>query len=99
MAADDELVDQTGRVEAGDALGGGQHAHRGDPAGVAAAQQAAREAERPAGGQHRVEDQDRSALEVGGDGVHVGHRLVGVLVAGDADEARRARRAAGAARR
>ena len=43
IGPDHEVVDQAGGLEAGDALGRGEHAHGGDPPGVAAPQQLAGE--------------------------------------------------------
>ncbi len=61
----------------------------GDVGAAAVGQQPAAVLERAAGGQHRVEDEDRQAGQVTRQRLHVGARLEGLLVAGQADEAHR----------
>ena len=61
------------------------HTH-GEPAGVALGQDAAGVLQRAPGGEHRVEHQHVTALEVRRHRVHVRLGLEGLLVAGHADE-------------
>src|SRR3546814_1360488 len=75
------------RVDAGDALGGSEHAHRCELAGAALDEGAAGVLEGAAGGEHRVEDEHGSPAELLGHAVHVRLGEVGLLVAGEPDEA------------
>src|SRR3546814_11371719 len=70
-----------------DALGGSEHAHRWELAGAALDEGAAGVLEGAAGGEHRVEDEHGSPAELLGHAVHVRLGEVGLLVAGEPDEA------------
>jgi Phosphoglucomutase/phosphomannomutase, alpha/beta/alpha domain II/Phosphoglucomutase/phosphomannomutase, alpha/beta/alpha domain III/Phosphoglucomutase/phosphomannomutase, C-terminal domain len=68
---------------------GRHHTEHGDVVGVAALQQADGVRHRAAGGQHRVEHNNRPATQVVRQGLQIRYGQRGFLVAGDADEAHR----------
>ncbi len=83
----DDVQIEAGRLHAGESLRCGENADDGHASGTPLGDQPARELERAAGRQHRVEHDHRTALEPGGKLGHVRMRFERLLIAREADEA------------